>query len=96
MTKMSAAPRFQSVDIVRGLVMIIMAIDHTRDLFHITATTEDPTNLATTTPALFFTRWITHLCAPSFVFLSGFLPGSLCKKNQLQMLNSSFLVEGYG
>ncbi|WP_457832303.1 hypothetical protein, partial [Staphylococcus aureus] len=62
--------RLQSIDMVRGLVMIIMALDHTRDLFHITAPTQDPTDLATTTVGLFFSRWITHLCAPSFVFLS--------------------------
>jgi len=63
--------RVYSIDIARGLVMIIMALDHTRDLLHTDALTQDPTNLATTTPILFFTRWITHLCAPSFVFLSG-------------------------
>lgn len=51
--------------------MIIMALDHTRDLVHITSITQSPTDLSTTTPALFFTRWITHLCAPVFVFLSG-------------------------
>jgi uncharacterized membrane protein len=63
--------RIRSIDIVRGLVMIIMALDHTRDLIHISSLTQQPTDLATTTPALFFTRWITHLCAPTFVFLSG-------------------------
>jgi uncharacterized membrane protein len=63
--------RIQSIDIVRGLVMIIMALDHTRDIIHITSVTESPTNLQTTTPILFFTRWITHFCAPTFVFLSG-------------------------
>jgi uncharacterized membrane protein len=63
--------RIDGIDIVRGLVMIIMALDHTRDLIHITSITDSPTNLQTTTPALFFTRWITHLCAPTFVFLSG-------------------------
>ncbi|HSU52191.1 MAG TPA: heparan-alpha-glucosaminide N-acetyltransferase domain-containing protein, partial [Segetibacter sp.] len=63
--------RLQSVDIVRGIVMIIMALDHTRDLMHITSVADSPTNLETTTPALFFTRWITHFCAPTFVFLSG-------------------------
>ena len=63
--------RVYSIDIARGLVMIIMALDHTRDLLHTGAMTQNPTNLATTTPLLFFTRWITHLCAPSFVFLSG-------------------------
>jgi uncharacterized membrane protein len=63
--------RIQSIDILRGVVMLIMAIDHVRDFFHITASTDSPTNLATTTPQLFFTRWITHFCAPAFVFLSG-------------------------
>jgi uncharacterized membrane protein len=63
--------RIRSIDIVRGIVMIIMALDHTRDLIHVASTTESPTNLLTTTPLLFFTRWITHLCAPTFVFLSG-------------------------
>lgn len=63
--------RISSIDIVRGLVMIIMALDHTRDLLHTTSMTQSPTNLATTTPILFFTRWITHLCAPTFVFLAG-------------------------
>src|SRR6187397_3188931 len=51
--------------------MIIMALDHVRDYFHITANTDNPLNLATTTPELYFTRWITHYCAPVFVFLSG-------------------------
>jgi len=63
--------RINSIDIVRGIVMIIMALDHTRDLLHITSITQQPTDLATTTPMLFFTRWITHLCAPTFVLLSG-------------------------
>jgi uncharacterized membrane protein len=63
--------RLQAIDKVRGLVMLIMAIDHVRDLFHATSLTQDPTDLATTTPLLFFTRWITHFCAPVFVFLAG-------------------------
>jgi uncharacterized membrane protein len=63
--------RINSIDVLRGLVMIIMALDHTRDLLHVSSLTQQPTDLATTSPELFFTRWITHLCAPTFVFLSG-------------------------
>ncbi len=63
--------RINAIDQLRGIVMVIMALDHTRDLFHSTSITDDPLNLETTTPLLFFTRWITHLCAPTFVFLSG-------------------------
>jgi len=63
--------RILSIDIVRGIVMIIMALDHVRDLMHTTALIQSPTDLNTTTLVLFFTRWITYLCAPTFVFLSG-------------------------
>lgn len=68
---LSEKKRISSVDLLRGAVLIIMALDHTRDYFHFDAQLNNPLNLNTTTPLLFFTRWITHFCAPVFVFLSG-------------------------
>ena len=61
--------RVDAVDVVRGVIMILMALDHTRDFFGDVAAS--PTNLATTTSALFFTRWVTHFCAPTFFLLTG-------------------------
>lgn len=66
---MAIRARIESVDVVRGIVIGLMALDHTRDFFGDLAA--DPTALATTTPALFFTRWITHFCAPAFFLLTG-------------------------
>jgi uncharacterized membrane protein len=63
------AGRIVSLDIMRGLVMVIMALDHTRDFF--TNLRFEPESLAQTYYALFFTRWITHFCAPLFFFLAG-------------------------
>lgn len=82
--------RIHSIDIVRGLIMIIMTLDHTRDFLHFPG--NPPLNMQTTTVILFFTRWITHFCAPGFVFLSGvsaYLAGQRRTKKEL----SIFLLE---
>jgi len=79
MTELTASRnRIHSIDILRGVIMVIMALDHVRDFFFKAAVSgggasvaTNPTDMTTTTPALFFTRWITHYCAPLFIFLAG-------------------------
>jgi uncharacterized membrane protein len=66
---MVSARRIDSVDLVRGVIMVIMALDHTRDFFGMPGA--NPTDLVHTSTALFFTRWITHFCAPTFFLLTG-------------------------
>ena len=61
--------RLTSIDTLRGIVMILMALDHVRDFFGVPGVS--PTNLAQTTVPLFLTRWITHICAPTFFLLTG-------------------------
>ena len=66
------APRLESVDLLRGLIMVVMALDHTRDFFHWSALHGiEPADLAATSAPIFLTRWLTHFCAPNFSFLAG-------------------------
>ncbi len=84
--------RVASIDILRGIVMIIMALDHTRDFFHNAAMIADPLDPGTTTVAVFFTRWITHFCAPVFVMLSG-MSAYLSSQKKSKSQASIFLIK---
>ncbi|HYD89422.1 MAG TPA: heparan-alpha-glucosaminide N-acetyltransferase domain-containing protein [Vitreimonas sp.] len=71
-SSIAAGVRISEIDMLRGLVIVLMALDHVRDYFFIGGgLASNPLDPATTTPWLYTTRWITHLCAPTFVFLSG-------------------------
>ncbi len=84
--------RIDSIDLLRGIVMVIMALDHVRDYFHAGNFLYDPADMSQTNAPVFFTRWVTHFCAPVFVFLAGtsaFLIGEKKSKKQL----STFLLK---
>jgi uncharacterized membrane protein len=84
--------RITSIDLLRGIVIIIMALDHVRDYFHAGVFLYDPADISKTNAPVFFTRWITHFCAPVFVLLAGtsaYLTGERKTKKEL----SSFLLK---
>jgi uncharacterized membrane protein len=85
-------PRIESINLLKGLVMVIMALDHVRDFFHYSAFIFDPSDPAQSTYPIFFTRFITHFCAPAFSFLAGtsaFMVGKRKTKTEL----SKFLLK---
>ena len=97
----AARNRIQSIDILRGLVMVIMALDHVRDFFYkadlgkAADAAMDPTNMQTTYPALFFTRWITHFCAPIFVFLAGASVYLMCQRKSKKEVSLFLIKRGF-
>jgi uncharacterized membrane protein len=100
--------RIESIDLLRGVVMIIMALDHVRNYFHHDAFVYSPTDLTQTSSVLFFTRFITHYCAPIFVFLAGisaYLYGTKRTKKELTyflftrglwLVFAEFFIVGFG
>src|ERR1700679_3024487 len=84
--------RVESIDVVRGVIMILMALDHTRDYFGMPGVS--PTNLDQTTIPLFFTRWITHFCAPVFFLLTGTGAYLSLRKKSKRELSRFLLTRG--
>jgi uncharacterized membrane protein len=89
-----SATRVESIDLLRGIVMIIMALDHVRDYFNRSAYLFDPTDLQHTSVFLFFTRWITHYCAPIFMLLSGIAAFLYGRKNGRKAVSLFLLTRG--
>ncbi|OCQ22229.1 hypothetical protein A7985_10625 [Pseudoalteromonas luteoviolacea] len=87
---MATTHRLTSLDILRGIIIVLMALDHTRHYWAITPFS--PTDLEHTTPAWFFTRWITHFCAPLFVFLTGISAYMYGAKVQSKLLLRNYLL----
>ena len=85
--------RLDAIDVLRGLVIVIMAIDHVRD-YTVTNAPLDPVTDPSVTAAMFFTRWITHYCAPVFVMLAGVSAGLMTARKSRSELGLFLLTRG--
>ena len=90
--KISQSTRIHSIDFLRGVVMVFMAIDHARTFLHESFRQFNAEDLTQTTPVLFFTRWITHFCAPVFIFLVGTSAYLMLQKVKWKRQVSRFLI----
>ena len=93
MTPNGRAYRLASIDMLRGLVIVVMAIDHVRDYFNFGGE-RDPMANPSIGAALFFTRWITHFCAPVFVFLAGVSAGLMTSRKSPSALGAFLFKRG--
>tara|TARA_R110001583_G_scaffold48733_5_gene152541 strand:+ start:3786 stop:4970 length:1185 start_codon:yes stop_codon:yes gene_type:complete len=91
-SNITSSSRLLSIDFMRGLVMVIMALDHIRDYIFLGSI--DPLNMAESHPTLYFTRWITHLCAPVFVILAGVSVGIMSQTRDKKYLTRFLLTRG--
>jgi uncharacterized membrane protein len=89
---MKTNQRIESIDLLKGLVMVVMALDHTRDYFHQSSSILSLTDPATATIPVYLTRWITHFCAPAFAFLAGLSAFFVSKRKSTSEV-SSFLIK---
>jgi uncharacterized membrane protein len=93
---MAANPksRITSIDLLKGIVMVVMALDHVRDYFHYSAFMFDPGDISKTTLPIFFTRFITNFCAPAFSFLAGLSAFIIGKRKTASALSAFLLKRG--
>ncbi len=94
MTLSITQTRIESIDLLKGLVMVIMALDHTRDFFHASVLIFDPTDSTKSTLPIFFTRFITHFCAPTFSFLAGVSAYMVGRRKNINELSTFLFTRG--
>ena len=89
------ARRIESIDLLRGIVIVLMALDHVRDYFHADSFLFDPTDITQTNILIFLTRWVTHFCAPVFIFLAGTSMYIVSKRKSKAEVSAFLLKRGF-